>query len=332
MKVVIPVAGAGTRLRPHTYTQPKALLPVAGKPMLAFIVEALQAADIKEFIFVIGHFGDKIKDFIEANFPNINACFIIQEHREGVGHAIWTAQHAFEQEEEVLIVLGDIIFETNLENFIHAPTSCIGIKKVTEPRGFGIIELKEDNISIKKVIEKPKIPKSDLAIVGIYKIKEVKAMINALDFLVANNIRSHEEIQLTDALEIMLEAGSSMSIQNVDTWFDCGRKEVMLETNRVFLARAGYDVSHVPNFEDTVIIHPVNIGANCAIANSIIGPFVTIGNDTNITSSIIQDSIIGNFSQLRDISLKKSIIGSDTVLKGAIRSLNIGDNTEIDFS
>lgn len=332
MKAIIPVAGAGTRLRPHTYTQPKPLIPVAGKPIIAFIIESLQNAGIQDFVFVIGYLGEKIKSYVEENHTDINAEFVVQEHREGLGHAIWTAKESFEKEEEILIVLGDIIFETDLNLFLNSPNSCIGVRKVSDPREFGVVELDDTGKFIKKVVEKPRIPRSDLAIVGVYKIKEVSQLIDCLDFNIKNDVRSLGEIQLTDAIEKMILDGSNFSIQAVDTWFDCGKKEILLETNRVLLEREGYDSTDIPSFETVVIIHPVRIGEGCKINNSVIGPYVTIGNNTTIEASILQNSIIGNYSVLKEVSLKNSIIGSDTLIRGPHQSLNIGDNTDIDFS
>ncbi len=332
MKAIIPVAGAGTRLRPHTYTQPKPLIPVAGKPIIAFIIESLQKAGIQDFVFVIGYLGEKIKSYIEENHKDINAEFVIQEHREGLGHAIWTAKEYYEKEQEILIVLGDIIFETDLSLFIHSPTSCIGVRKVSDPREFGVVELDSNENLIKRVIEKPRIPRSDLAIVGIYKIKEVQQLTNCLKNNIEKDVRSLDEIQLTDAIEDMILEGTPFTTQKVDTWFDCGKKEILLETNRVLLDREGYDLANIPNFETAIIIHPVRIGEGCQISNSVVGPHVTIGDHTTIESSILQNSIIGNYSVLKEITLHNSIIGSDTLIKGPQQSLNIGDNTDIDFS
>jgi glucose-1-phosphate thymidylyltransferase len=332
MKVIIPVAGAGTRLRPHTYTQPKPLIPVAGKPIIAFTIDALIEVGIKDYVFVIGYLGEKIKDFIVENYQNINVEFVIQEKREGLGHAIWTAHEHFSKEEEILIVLGDIIFDTALEGFIQSTHSCIGVRKVNDPREFGVVELFEKDGFVKKMIEKPKIPKSDLAIVGIYKIKEVKALFEALDFNIKNNIRSYDEFQLTDALDKMTSDGIRFRTIAVDTWFDCGRKDILLETNKALLDKTGYMTSDSPNVEATIIIHPVSIGEGCIIRNSVIGPYVTIGDHSEIEGSIIQNSIVGSYTKLQEISLHESIIGNDSDLKGASQKLNIGDNTAIDFS
>ncbi len=331
MKVIIPVAGAGTRLRPHTYTQPKPLMPVAGKPILAHIIDELLEADFREFIFVIGYLGEKIKDYVETRYKNLKCTFITQEEREGTGHAVWSARKEFKDEKEIFIAFGDTVFDKNLKEILATNISTLGVKEVRDPRAFGIVLLDEKGF-VKKVIEKPKIPHSNLALVGLYKILEVKELLDIIEHNIKNNIRTNGEFQLVDALQIMVEKGVKMTTFPVNNWFDCGKKDVLLDTNRMLLEKNHiYDVD-LPSFENTIIVHPVSIGEGCDITDSIIGPYVTIGDNTRINASIIQDSIIGSYSHLKEIILNKSIVGSDTSIRGIKRSLNIGDNTEIDFS
>lgn len=332
MKVVIPVAGAGTRLRPHTYTQPKPLLPVAGKPIICFIVDKLAEAGLTDFVFVIGYLGDKVRDFIEHRYPNLKTEFVYQEHREGSGHAVWTAHEAIEDEDEVFIAFGDTIFDADLKQMLDCPFSCIGVKKVDDPREFGVAEFDERGF-VSRMVEKPRIPKSNMAIVGLYKIKEVNALLRAVEHLMQTNQRTVGEIQLTDALQYILQQGVPFQAIPVNNWFDCGRKEVLLETNAMLLGQRGYatDAFSLPVFENTIIIHPVAIGENCHIANSILGPHVTIGNNVTVNSAVIKDSIIGNFASIDEVVLRHSVVGIDAVIKGRNLSLNIGDNTEIDF-
>lgn len=332
MKVVIPVAGAGTRLRPHTYTQPKPLMPVAGKPIIRFIVDKLVEAGMNDFVFVIGYLGDKVRDYIEQTYPDLQTEFVYQEHREGSAHAIWTAREAFEDEEEIFIAFGDTIFDVDMKQMIDCPHSCIGIKKVTDPREFGVAEIDDKGFAT-RMVEKPRIPKSNMAIVGLYKVKEVPALLKAIGNLIHNNLRTVGEFQLTDALQQLLEQGVRIQTLPVINWFDCGRKEVLLETNAMLLSRRGYatDDFHLPTFDNTIFIHPVAVGANCKITNSIIGPNVSVGDNVSINYSIVKDSIIGNFAALEDAVLKRSVIGSDASIRGMNLSLNIGDNTEIDF-
>lgn len=333
MKVIIPVAGAGLRLRPHTYTQPKPLIPVAGKAILATIIDRLlMEKALDGIVLIIGYLGEKVENYIKERYPDLDITFIYQEQRLGIAHAIWTAKETFENDEEVFICLGDIIFDGDLSSIINAPTSCLGIKKVEDPRDFGIVELTEDN-KVKRLIEKPKIPKSNIALVGLYKIKEIPLFLEAIMHLLKENILTRDEYQLTDALMYMLEQGAYFTTQNLDTWFDCGKKEMLLTTNAVLLRKLNFQ-QELENkcFPNSIIIPPVSIGNNCKIVNSIIGPYVSIGDNSRIEQSIISNSIIGNFAALDEIVLNKSIIGNDTNIRGNSQSLNIGDNTEIDFN
>lgn len=331
MKAIIPVAGAGTKLRPHTYTQPKALIPVAGKPILGFIIDQLEEVGCKEFIFITGYLGEKIEDYIREKYSHIQSHFVRQNTREGIGHAIWMAKDFIKKDEEVVIVLGDTVFEVNLKEIFEMPHSVLGVKKVDDPRNFGVAEFAEDNV-ISKVVEKPQIPKSNMALVGIYKIKESKALLEAIDYNIKNNIRTKEEFQLTDAIMRMIEKGIKFSAYKINNWFDCGKKEVLLETNALMLKKIAPAFQQIPLFENTIIIHPVSIAEGCKISNSIIGPNVTLGEKTTINYSIIKDSIIGNYSDLEDVVLHHSVVGSDATIRGLSQSLNIGDDTEIDFS
>ncbi len=332
MKVLIPVAGVGTRLRPHTYTQPKPLMPVAGKPIICFIVDKLAEAGIKDFVFVIGHLGEKVRNFIEETYPDLQTEFVYQAQRKGSAHAVWTAREVIEDEDEIFIAFGDSIFDADLQQMLDCPHSCIGVKKVADPREFGVAEFGEDG-RVTRLVEKPKIPKSNMAIVGLYKVCEVPALIRATEYLVQHEIRTVGEFQLTDALQRMLEQGTHFQAIPVQNWFDCGRKEVLLETNAMLLDQRGIPASEreLAVFENTIFIHPVAVGNNCNIAHSIIGPHVTIGDNAHIHRSIVKDSIIGNFAALEDVVLRRSVIGSDASIRGMDLNLNIGDNTEIDF-
>ncbi|HMR43738.1 MAG TPA: sugar phosphate nucleotidyltransferase [Saprospiraceae bacterium] len=330
MKAVIPVAGAGTRLRPLTYTQPKPLIPVAGKPIISFIIDQLTSIGITEFVFIIGYLGEKIKDYVEQQYPELDVVFIEQQNREGSGHAIWTARNYLENEKELIIVFGDTIIDMDFEKVISSKSSLLGVKKVHDPRDFGVVELDEKK-KVKKLVEKPSIPKSSLAMVGFYKITRVKKLIEALDYIITNNIRNDGEFPLTDALQHMVEQGIEFSTLAVNNWFDCGKKEILLETNAILLDKEGYASSDLPDFDNTIIIHPVSIGENCKITNSIIGPHVTIGNNATMNYAIVKNSIIGNFTSIKEVVLQQSVIGNDTAITGMRQSLNIGDNTEIDF-
>jgi glucose-1-phosphate thymidylyltransferase len=329
MKAIIPVAGAGTKLRPHTYTQPKALIPLAGKTILSIIVDQLHEAGINDFIFIIGYLGEKIQDYVKAKYPHLTCHFVYQNERYGTGHAIDLAKEIIGGE-EVFVVLGDTIAEYDVKQMLNVPFSMLGVKKVDDPRNFGVAEIEEDGF-ISRVVEKPAIPKSNMALVGIYKIMETDLLFTCLQKIIDKRDIARHELSLTDALECMIQSGAKFKSFKVQNWFDCGKKETILESNATLLKKFGGKVAELDRYENTIIIPPVSIGEGCDIRNSVIGPNVTIGDSTLLNYTIVKDSIIGSFSKLYDVVLDDSLIGSDTGIKGETRSLNIGDNTDIDL-
>jgi glucose-1-phosphate thymidylyltransferase len=328
VKAIIPVAGAGTKLRPLTYTQPKALIPIAGKTILSVIVDQLIEAGVTEFVFVIGYLGEKIQDYVAQQYPQLNCTFVTQNDRMGTGHAIWLTKDAIDHE-EIIIVLGDTICDYDFKSILESDISLIGVQKVDDPRSFGVAELGPQD-KVLHVVEKPLIPKSNMAMVGIYFIRETPALFEALDILIQQEAKDNVEFSLTTALDYMImHQNISFDAFRVNTWFDCGKKETLLTTNATLLKHN--DHMHIEQHDDTVIIHPVSIAKGCVIKNSIIGPNVTIGESTKIECSIIKNSIIGSYAELEDVLLHGSIIGNDAFVRGSSQSLNIGDNTEIDL-
>ncbi|HZH94572.1 MAG TPA: sugar phosphate nucleotidyltransferase [Flavisolibacter sp.] len=329
MKAIIPVAGAGTKLRPHTYTQPKALIPLAGKTVLSIIIDQLKNAGLTEFIFVVGYLGDKIKDYVRTNHPSIDAHFVQQNDRQGLGHALRLTREIVAGD-EIFIVLGDTICEYDIESILNSGQSMLGMKKVDDPRAFGVGEMDGDN-RITHVVEKPQIPKSNMALVGVYKIKESNLLFECLDNNMDQHLMTNGEYNLTDAIDCMIKKGAQFKAFKVDSWYDCGNRDTLLESNATLLKKFGGSIISTEAYENTVVIQPVRIGTGCKIENSIIGPNVTIGENTTVESSIVKNSIIGSYSNLFDIVLDFSLIGSDTGIHGETRTLNIGDNTDIDL-
>lgn len=329
MKAIIPVAGAGTKLRPHTYTQPKALIPIAGKTILSFIVDQLHEAGIQEFIFIVGYLGEKIQEYVHQTYPHLITHFVYQNERQGTGHAIELTKNIVGND-EVFVTLGDTICEFDIKEVLESPYSMLGVKKVDDPRNFGVASIDDDGF-IEQVVEKPAIPKSNMALVGLYKIKETNFLYACLHHIFTQNIKTLGEYNLTDALECMIARGAKFQSFKVKNWFDCGKKETLLESNATLLKKFGGKIDPSAKLENTIIIPPVSIGVGCTLKNAIIGPHVSIGANTNIQFSIVRDSIIGSYTHLYEVVLDNSLIGSDASVKGLSRSLNIGDNTEIDF-
>ena len=333
MKAVIPVAGIGTRLRPHTHTQPKSLVPVAGNTILGHIIDRLLGAGLTDFVFIVGYLGDKIVEYVRQQYPDLQAQFVVQEPREGLGHALWLARETFRHDPDgVLILLGDTIVDVDLPALLATPGSVLAVKEVKTPTMFGLVETGAGG-RVSKVVEKPKIPKSNFAMVGLYKLVDAEKLALALEWLMQTQLRTHEEYQLTDALMHLIEQGEMMTTCPVDNWFDCGRKETLLEANARLLNRPEFlQPRDYSEFPDAVIIPPVSIGPGCQISHSIIGPNVAIGEKTIIKNTILSDSIIGSYSELRSAVMHDCIVGSDASFRGLNHSLNIGDNTEIDYS
>ena len=330
MKAVIPLAGAGTKLRPHTYTQPKALIPIAGRTILSVIIDQLLSAGVEDFVFIIGYLGDKIKDYVNKTYPNLKCDFVNQSDRKGTGHAIWLTKDVI-QDEEIIIMYGDTICDFDIDSILKSEQSEAGVRKVDNPRKFGVVETNGSQM-VTKVLEKPLIPKSNMALVGIFKIKETVKLFATLDYCLEHQIASTDgEYHFTDALQMMIEEGFALHAFKVNNWFDCGKKETLLETNATLLKSFIPETSIAARFPRAVIIPPVSIAEDCIIENAIIGPNVTIGEQSSIRFSIVSNSIIGSFTHLDEVVLKASIIGSDAYIHGMTQSLNIGDNTDIDF-
>lgn len=329
MKAIIPVAGAGTKLRPHTYTQPKALIPLAGKTILSIIIDQLAEAGVKDFILVVGYLGDKIMDYAKTKYPELNITIIYQNERKGLGHAVYLCKDAVGQD-EVVIALGDTICEYNVESFLQTSGSVLCVKKVDDPRDFGVAET-DENFVVTKLVEKPQIPRTNNALVGIYKIAETELMFKCIEQLMTKTIADEGEMGLTPALDCMVNSGAIFTTMKVANWFDCGKKETLLESNVTLLKKWGGEIANDERYENTIIIPPVSIAPGCEIQNSVIGPNVTIGEKSVISYSVVKESIVGSFTKLYDVVLHDSLIGSDTVIKGETRTLNIGDNTEIDL-
>ncbi|NWF89382.1 MAG: NTP transferase domain-containing protein [Ignavibacteriaceae bacterium] len=324
MRAIIPVAGIGTRLKPHTHTTPKVLLNVGGKPMLGHILDKLLEEGVYKSTFVIGHLGDQIKEFVMKEYPSIKADFIEQKKMEGLGHAIYTAIPTFD-EKEIFIILGDTVFDVYLKDVFKNKQSALGVKKVEDPSRFGVAIL--ENGYIKKLVEKPTTPVSNLALVGLYYIANSDALIKSLNNLVKKDIRTKGELQLTDALQMMLDDGEKITTFDVNGWYDCGKPETLLSTNKFLLDQK----SSAPKFDNAVINYPVYIAEDVKIENSVIGPYATIDKGCIIKESVIKNSIIGTNSQVSKAMLNNSIVGNNTVVKGAFKRLSIGDSTEIDF-
>ncbi|KAA3595895.1 MAG: nucleotidyl transferase [Calditrichaeota bacterium] len=330
MKAIIPVAGVGSKLRPHTNTNPKVMLNVAGKPIIAHIMDRLIEEKIDTAIFVVGYLGDKIEKFVRANYSSVNLKFVEQKEAKGLGHAIYMAQE-FMDDSPILITLGDTIFDVNLKEVLKSKTSSLGVHSVENPERFGVA-LKEGNY-IENLVEKPKTFLSKLALVGLYYIKSGVNLKKGLKELLDKDIKTNGEYQLTDALQLMIKNGEKFTTFEVDGWFDCGKSETLLATNRHILHKEFLNGKRT-DFEtdNSQIIPPVSIGENVKIKNSIIGPYVSISCGSTVENSVIRNSILNKNSILTYSVIESSIIGENASVVGTFKQVNVGDYSEVILS
>lgn len=326
MKAVIPVAGFGTRLRPHTYTIPKVLLNVAGKPIIAHILDSLVAHGIEEVTIIVGHMGDQVEAYVRSHYPTIRPTFVEQGEPLGLGHAIWCARSTF-SDHPIFIILGDTIFDADLETLFGLQTSAIGVKYVEDPRRFGVVELDADG-RVLRLVEKPAEPPSNLAIVGLYLIHNTPLLVECLEYLIAHDRRTKGEYQLTDALQCMVEQGESIAVFPIEGWYDCGKPEALLETNRFLLDRTMQTVSPPT---DVIILPPSYVAPTAIIERSVIGPYATIGDGAVIRDAIVRNSIVGAGASVTAVVLNDSLIGNNAVVAGSFHQLNVGDSSQINY-
>ncbi len=322
MKAVIPLAGMGKRLRPLTHTCPKALVPVAGKPILGHIVDSLVDAGVTGLVPIIGYMGDQIRGYLTENY-DIPVDFVVQHDQNGIAHAI-SLTREFADDSELIIILGDTIIDADFSGIPAAGDYVLGVREVDDPHRFGICEVSGGIIT--GIEEKPDDPKSNLAVVGVYYFKDSSPLYRSCEYVIENDIRTKGEYQLTDALSNMIESGARFVPYEIGNWFDCGKVETLLETNSTLLAgrKSGF------KGKESVIIDPCHIGEGSSVENSVIGPDVTVASGCTIRNSIISNSIVCEGCVISGANLEGSVIGRGTQVTGRPKRLNIGDDSQVD--
>lgn len=335
MRIIIPMAGKGSRLRPHTLTVPKPLIPIAGKPIVQRLVEDIvKVVDekIDEIAFIIGDFGPEIEKKLMsiADKLGTRASIYYQLEPLGTAHAIYCAKESMSG--PVIIAFADTLFKADFQLDKHSD-GVIWVKKVEDPSAFGVVKLDAYGI-IEGIVEKPQNFVSDLAIIGIYYFKEAEKLMSEVDHLINHNIRTGNEYQLTDALDNLREKGAKFTLGKVDDWMDCGNKNATVETNSKILEYEKQEVSIYPDNAEIInslIIPPCFIGENVKIVNSKIGPNVSLGNGTKINNSNIENSLIQENTYIRYGNLNNSMIGNSSKYFGVSSALSLGDYSVMDF-
>jgi glucose-1-phosphate thymidylyltransferase len=327
MKVIIPLAGKGTRLRPHTHTIAKPLVHVAGKPVLGYILDDLKKVKVDEIIFIIGHLGHQIVDYVNKNYY-FKAKFIEQKELAGQAHAVKLAEE-YVKGDDVLIWFVDTISDAKIETLSKSPgDGVIFVKEVEDARRFGVVETDKNNF-VTDLVEKPDVPKSNLVNIGLYYVRNSKLMFKCIDELIDNNMQTKGEFYLMDAFKLMIKKGTKFSAKEVDVWEDCGKQDALLKTNKYYLENGRSKIIKTIN---SVMIPPVYIENGAKISDSIIGPHVSIDKNAVIKNSIIKNSIVSENATIENAKLVDSLVGVNAIVTGHSKKLNVGDDSEVYYS
>ncbi len=334
---LIPAAGSGIRLRPFTFTRPKPLIFVAGKPILGHILDALVGV-VDEVTVIVGYMADKVEAYcVEAYGDTFTINFVPQEKQLGLGHAVLQAK-ATVPEGGLIITLGDEIFGMGYAEMlsIHGANmpcdASIGLKKVDEPSKYGIVEL-DGGGRIVSMVEKPEDPSSDTALAGVYIFESASAIFTALDKVVERDIRTRGEYQLTDAMQMMVNEGSVFKGFVIKRWYDCGRPDMLVRVNHRLLEDLP-PVNHVDEdavLEDSVVVPPVALEGKCVVKRSVVGPYVSLGSGTEIRDSVLTECIVGEGCDVRNIVLNDSVLADRVVVRGKSHRMTVGEKTLIDM-
>jgi glucose-1-phosphate thymidylyltransferase len=325
MKLVLPMAGYGTRLRPHTWSKPKPLISVAGKPILAHFLDSFDSlSQFDEVVFIIGYLGEQVVEFMRQHYPQLNARYVVQHELSGQSHAIWLAREGLRG--PALLGFVDTWIETDFSGL--GSEGVVWAKEVKDPRRFGLVELGDDGW-VRRLIEKPQDPQSNLAMVGFYYFPQVEKLLEAIERQLAGGGTLKGEFYLADAINLLLEGGLRVRAQPVKVWQDFGTPSAVLEANRYLLDHGRDNSKDVGSQQGLQIVAPVYIDPTAHIQESVIGPHVSIGPGCRIERSEIRNSIVEADTHITGSTLTESLIGRAAQVAGVAGSLNIGDSSEI---
>lgn len=329
LKIVIPMAGFGTRLRPLTWSKPKSLVSLAGKTVLDYVLDMFRSVpdfDHAEFVLILGPMmGDQIQEHIAQQYPGLQVDYAVQPEMKGQSDAFWQAREYLHG--PMLMAFSDTLIENNFSFLDNEEAEAIAwVKAVPDPRRFGVAETNQDGW-VTKLVEKPQDVNNNLAVVGCYYFSEAEDLISAIDEQIERNISLKDEFYLADAINILLERGLRMRTEKVDVWLDAGTSKALLDTNRYLLGHGRDNSARLTNLEDTVIIPPVNIHPGARVSTSVIGPNVSIGDGAAIIGSTIKESIIGPGTHITNSMLETSLLGHNVTVTGQSGQLNLGDDS-----
>jgi glucose-1-phosphate thymidylyltransferase len=338
-KIVIPMAGWGTRMRPHTFSKPKPLVSVAGKTTLEHLLDMFKTMpnpENLEYVFIVGPFlGElQIPAFIQEKYPNIEAHYIVQNEMKGQSHALWLAREYLHG--PMQMVFSDTLIETDFSFLAHEQSDAVAwVMPVPDPRRFGVAEVGKDGY-VTRFIEKPQTMENNLVITGCYYYREGRDLIAAIEEQFKRNVSLKNEFFLADAMTIMIERGTKIRVHEINTWLDTGTIEATLDTNKILLDKLGGNTSaqlEKYTSRQVKVFEPSLIDPTAEITNSTIGPYASIGANCKISNSTVAESILEADCEIQDAALSRSLIGRQAKVKGRgeghLLQLNVGDNSQV---
>ncbi len=325
MRLVLPMAGLGTRLRPHTWSKPKPLVPVAGKTVLGHFLDPVVALpELEEVVLIVGYLGDQIREYMGEYYPDLRVRYVVQEELSGQSHALWLAREGLEG--PTLIGFVDTLIETDFN--IPSDEAAIWVHEVEDPRRFGVADVTAEAM-VKNLVEKPEKPLSNLAVVGFYYFEKFERLIAAIQKQLEGGEKLKGEYFLADAINVMLDDGLSMRAVQVDAWNDCGTQKALLATNRYLLDHGRDNTEAALAGNGVVIEPPVFLDPSARVGRSVVGPHVSIGAGCVIEQSSIRDSVIDVDSHIKDSKIHDSLIGRECQISDLDGSFNIGDASQV---
>jgi len=329
VKVIIPLAGKGTRLRPHTWTTPKPLLHVGGRPVMSYILDDLRELGVNEGVFITGYLKETVEEYLRSEYPDFTTHFVEQPEQNGTAGAVQLAEPFVDS--DVLIIFVDTLFDADLSLVKRLPDEYAGViwaKEVEDYQRFGVIVTDADG-NMKRIVEKPTDPISKLANIGLYYIRDWKLLYRGIRATMEGPPGKTGEYYLTDAFQFMVDHGAKIKVEQVQGWYDCGQNGTLLETNRHLLENAGR-ARRADGGKNLRVVEPVRIEEGVTLEDCEIGPNVTLEAGTAVRRSKIRDSIIGRGATIEDASIHDSLIGERCVVRRANGSLSIAADSVVD--